>query len=212
MYRTGARCDAWRSFLHSENLAKLKRLKGHVLWFNQYEHFEKLIMEFDCTEAQLRRAIAKIVRPQFRDTAFVFKRADIYDARAWAYLPLNWFAEIDEREIPVVQFGLKLPVSVSRRDFTLTHRLKDGGRFAEMTFSATWLDHRFRGQRWCADGRFSKEATRAEMTASLFSRVEKQCRFHLVTINPETPESESAASPENGSEINLQTPESNATP
>jgi hypothetical protein len=182
LYRQGARCDAWRAFLQSKTVAAFKRVKGHVIWFNRYENFEKLIVEFDCSEAALRRVIAKLVRPAFRGLPFEFKRDDIYDARAWARLPLNWFADIDEREIPVVQFGIRLPVSVPRSAFTLSHRLKWPGRFAEMVFEAPWLDARFKGRRWAADGTFAKDATRAEMMASLFAQVESRCKAARVTI------------------------------
>jgi hypothetical protein len=199
LYKVGVRCDAWRSFLQSETIAKLKKIKGSVIWFNKYEYFDKLICEFDCSEKKLRSVIESLMR-RGHEKPVEFLRRDIYDARAWAYLSLSCFAGIDgcnERsgknhwqheilkynEIPVVQFGIKLPWVVSRSCFTLTHRLKNGERFAIMTFDHPQLDLRFDSKRWVGKETFPRETTRKEMTEHLFATVESECAKHLVAIS-----------------------------
>lgn len=202
LYLTGLRCDAWRTFLTSDTVRAFKRLKGQCIWFNRYEYFDKLIAEFDCTERSLRRVITARLLPEFQDRPIEFVRNDIYDARAWAHIPLNWFvdglAPLSERdpnpgprwqyevlaanEVPDVQLGIKKPWAVSRDSFSLRHRLKNGSRFALMTFAHPQLDRRFQGKRWVADGTFSREATRAVMFAHLFAEVAEKCGRHLVTI------------------------------
>lgn len=202
LYLTGLRCDAWRQFLQSDTVKSFKRLKGNCIWFNRYEYFDKLIAEFDCTERTLRAVIKDLLLPEHRERPIDFLRSDIYDARAWAHIPLNWFVDglesFNERgekskrrwqyevllanEIPEVQFGIRKPWTVSRDCFTLHHRIKDGGRFAEMTFAHPLIDSRFENRRWVADGKFPREATRQEMTATLFVEVEEKCSRHLVTI------------------------------
>lgn len=178
----GARCDAWRAFLTSDTMKRLRRVKGHFIWFNRYEMFCKLIAEFACTERQLRKAISELVRPEFSGEPYAFQRSDIYDARSWAKLPLSWFAEIDEREVPVIEFGLRLPWTVNRKDFTLRWRHKRGRKLAVMTFANPAIDDRFEDRRWVAEDLFPPNATRQEMWDALFAEVTKKCRTHLVTI------------------------------
>lgn len=202
LYLTGLRCDAWREFFSSETLRTLKRIKGHCIWFNRYEYFDKLIAEFDCAERTLRNVIKGLLLPGFQDRPIDFLRSDIYDARAWARVPLNWLLEglqsfgerdpnqprqwqhevLETNQVPEIQFGVKKPWIVTRDCFSLRHRLKDDGRFAEMTFAHPDLDPRFENKRWVADGKFAREATRAEMEAALFAQVEERCARHLVTI------------------------------
>lgn len=200
LYKVGARVDAWRSFLGPTTVKKLKRIKGNVVWFNKWEHFDKLICEFDCTEKQLRRVIESLLRPGHEVPDFL--RNDIYDARAWASVPLNYFVEeasfnpraikkpfhweiLEAHEVPLVQFGIELPWVVSRNCFSLAHRLKGDGRFAEMSFAHPQLDARFENRRFVADGIFRREATRKEMEEALFAKVEIECHRCLVTIQPE---------------------------
>jgi len=196
--KTGARCDAWRSFLQSETMAALKKVKGYVLYFNQHSYFDTLILECTCSEKKLRAVIEPLMRPDYKEP-IICLRNDIYDARAWAHIPLNCFAEIngcndrrgksiwqhevlEQNEMPIVQFGIKKPWVVKRECFTLTHRLRDHDRKATMVFNHPQLDFRFKGGRWVADQVFPREATRAEMAAVLFAKVEKECANHLVTI------------------------------
>jgi len=197
--KTCARCDAWREFLKSETIEKFKKIKGNAIWFNRYEYFDKLICEFDCSETKLRATIESLMRHDHR-VSVVFVRNDIYDARAWAYLPLSCFSELSgcknrgekriwqsdiltRNEIPVVQFGIKLPWTVKRACFTLAHRLKADGRIAIMTFKHPQLDRRFNGKRWAAERMFPRDTTRAEMTKALFVEIENECAKHLVTIS-----------------------------
>lgn len=198
LFKVGARCDAWRSFLKSKTVAALRQIKGHVIWFNRYEHFETLICEFDCTESKLTAVIKGLMLPKSREIV-EFVRRDIYDARAWAYLPLGCFTKTTgfnkrtdtERmqydvlalnEMPIVQFGIRKPWVVTRDCFTLRHRIKDGGRFAEMTFAHPQLDTRFRNLRWVADGMFPREAKRADIEAVLFAKVREEAANYLVSI------------------------------
>jgi len=198
LFKVGIRCDAWRSFLSSETAAKLKKIKGHIIWFNRYEYFDKLICEFDCSEKRLRNVIKSLMRVG-HEKEIEFIRNDIYDARAWTRLPLSCFAEVDgclprsgkdlwqcevleHNEMPVILFGIKLPWTVSRNCFALTHRLKHGKRHAEMTFSHPQLDYRFDNKRWVAEKTFPKETNRKEMTEDLFAKAEDECTKHLVTI------------------------------
>jgi len=198
LFTMGMRCDAWRSFLKSETIKKLKKIKGYVIWFNVYEHFDKLICEFDCTEKKLRNIIESLMIPGCEEK-IEFVRKDIYDARAWACLPLSCFAKIGgcnkrsgddlwqsdilkRNEIPIVQFGIKLPWVVSRDCFKLTHRIKYGERHAEMTFNHPQLDRRFHNERWVGKGVYPKKTTRKEMTEDIFISAEIECAKHLVTI------------------------------
>ena len=198
--KVGARCDAWRSFLQSETVAKLKKMKGNCIWFNKYEYFDKLICEFDCSEKRLRSVIKSLMR-KGHGIPIEFIRDDIYDARAWVKLPLCYFIEIDvleykersgkdiwqsdilkHNEMPIIYFGIKLPWVVDSSCFTLTHRLKNGERYAEMIFRHPQLDRRFDGKRWAADDTFPRETTRKEMTEYLFAKVKNECAKHLVNI------------------------------
>ncbi len=206
LYKVGARCDAWRAFLNSDTVKKLKRVKGYILWFNKWEHFDKLLCEFECTEKKLRAVIKSIMRPG-HEMPIEFIRTDIYDAKGWTRLPLSCFAEIEncnertgeehwqyeileKNEMPIVQFGLPMPWTVSRDCFTLTHCLKDDiaqgvccrRRHAVMTFNHPQLDRRFDGKRWVADMIFPRESKRKEMTEKLFAKVKAECAKHLVTI------------------------------
>jgi len=198
LYKVGARCDAWRTFFKSETIAKLKKIKGRVIWFNRYEYFDKLICEFDCSEKKLRAVIKSLIIPG-REMPIMFVRKDIYDARAWAYLPLSCFAEINgcnersdknhwqydilkSNEMPVIQFGLKKKWVVDMGCFKIKHRLKDGMRFAVMTFEHSQLDSRFDGKRWVAEQMFPRETTKEEMTEALFAKVKAECVKHIVTI------------------------------
>ena len=198
LYKVGRRCDAWREFFRSETIEKLKKIKGYILWFNRYSYFERLICEFDCSEKKLRMTIESLMRTG-HETPVTFVRKDIYDARAWADLPLNCFAEIDgcnersgevlwqhheilKNEMPIIQFGIRKRWVVSRDLFVLTHRLKYGERFATMTFSHPQLDPRFENKRWVAEKTFHKEASRKEMTEALFAEVEQECTKYLVKI------------------------------
>lgn len=178
----GARCDAWRAFFQSDTLKRLRRLKGHCLWFNQYQMFEKLIIEFACGERALRRAIDGLVRPESFPVVYDFQRTDIYDARAWAWLPLSWFVECESPESPVVQVGLRLPWTITKDCFSMRSKLRAGGRDATMTFSHPNIDSRFKGKRWVAYGRFPVEATRQQMWDSLWAEVVAKCAKHLVLI------------------------------
>lgn len=201
LYSLGARCDAWRQFMQSDVLKRLRKLKGYFIWFNRYEYFDKLIAEFDCSETALRRVIKSLMREEYREQAFEFSRADIFDKRAWAHLPLSWFvAGLDDfntrdegkqrwqheilaaNEVPELQIGVNLPMTVTANCFTLTHRLKNGKRFAQMTFNHPSLDSRFRGKRWVADRVFPREATRAEMYTELMKEATEKCRAYDVTI------------------------------
>jgi hypothetical protein len=198
LFKVGARCDAWRAFLNSKTVAALKKIKGHVIWFNQHEYFDKLICEFDCSERRLTAVIEGLMRPGHQ-MPVKFSRVDIYDARAWCYLPLSCFAHtrgfkersgvkhwgsevLELNEMPMVEFGIKLPWVVSRDCFTMTHKVKGDVRFAEMGFAHPQLDAHFKNCRWVADGTFTRDATRKEMEDALFAKVQAKCRNYQVTI------------------------------
>jgi hypothetical protein len=198
LFKLGARCDAWRIFFKSKAIASLKKINGHIIWFNRYEYFDKLICEFDCPQKQLISVLSRLMHPDHR-VHIEFLRNDIYDARAWCYLPLSCFVNVEGfakrtgikhlqseileiNEMPVVEFGIKLPWTVTRDCFTLTHRIKGSARFAEMTFAHPQLDPRFNNCRWVADGMFPRETERKEMEDVLFARVQAECSKHQVTI------------------------------
>ncbi len=199
--RMGARCDAWRAFLDSKTVAILRRMKGAVIWFNQYEAFDKMICEFDCSVARLAAVLSKLMLPdrRYRPT---FTRNDIYDARAWAKIPLDCFVPVKDmkprtrldgmwqnevlpaNEVPLLSFGVKVPWTVSRDCFTLRHRIKrsDGRRYAVLTFSHKQLDPRFENRRWCADGTFPRDMELGAVRAALWEKVERECKQYLVTV------------------------------
>jgi len=213
LYKCGARCDAWRAFFQSRTLATLRKLKGHLIWFNRHEYFDRLICEFDCPEKKLRQTLEALVvsaltpkyiqrlrHPKGRP-AITFLRDDLYDARAWCRIPLDHFIPIPSggftarthddshsgyvlkhNEMPVLQFGLQLPWIVSRDCFTLTHRLKDGGRFAEMFFKHPQLNPRFQGRRWVADQNFPRNTTGQHMEETLIALVQANAPKYLFAI------------------------------
>ncbi|MFH1635029.1 MAG: hypothetical protein ABIG63_13625 [Chloroflexota bacterium] len=197
--RMGIRCDLWREFFSSPALDRLNRLRGHIIWFNRHQAFDVLICEFDCSESRLTKAIKEMMRPA---REVVFKRNDIYDPRAWAYLPLDCFLDVHGLkprgkvrdqwlseseilrlgEIPLIHFGVKKAWVVNARCFTSRHRMKDGRRFGQMTFSHADLDGRFENKRWVADGWFAKEASGKQVHDVLLSQVKEKCVRCLVTI------------------------------
>ena len=191
----GMRCDAWRDFLSSETAAMFKKLKGSIIWFNKYQYFDKLICELGCSEKTAIKTIESLMRPGYI-VLVDFVRNDIYDSRAWAEIPLICFADIQgnersgdyfgyelhKNEMPVIQFGLKKKWVVDMGCFKIKHRLKDGMRFAVMTFEHSQLDSRFDGKRWVAEQMFPRETTKEEMTEALFAKVKAECVKHIVTI------------------------------
>lgn len=201
LYRFSARCDAWKIFLQSKTIAKLKKLKGSCIYFSKYEYFDKLICEFDCSETKLTNLIKSLMRKD-HESPVDFLRDDIYDARAWASFPLNCFAELDgcnERsgkdrwgsdileydEMPFVQFGIPLPWVVARSCFTLAHKLIENGarRYAKMTFKHPQLSYHFDAKgRWAGEKIYPRKATRKEMEQDLFSRMKNELTKHLVRI------------------------------
>lgn len=198
--RMGARCDAWRKFFSSGTLRRLSRLEGTVIWFNRYEAFDKLLVECNCTEKQLRSAIKKMLLPDFKSHVYEFKRQDIYDAISWAKIPLNlfvtgleecaqrdglehWQYEILARnEVPLVQIGIKLPWTVSRNCFSIVDRVRDGRKITVMICNHPDIDPRFNGKRWVAEGEFSPGTPKSQKMETLFAKVEVECLKHQVTI------------------------------
>ena len=199
------RCDAWRGFFTSPAFKSMNRMKGHIIWFNRSEAFDNLSCEFPCSEQRLIKSLKGVMR---RDCGEIsFRRNDIYDKRAWAYLPLDMFVDVEgmkprmsepcsgyrgetviliENEMPLLCFSVPKPWVVEESCFTLHHRIREGRRFAEMTFAHPYLDSRF-GKRWVADGWFAKETKRAEMYDTLLSEVKEKCVGHLVTITEGKP-------------------------
>ncbi len=205
LYKVSARCDAWKLFLQPKTIAKLKKISGSCIYFNKYEYFDKLICEFDCSEIRLRNAIFSLMR-KGHELPVAFLREDIYDARAWASLPLDCFTEVDgcnERsgkdrwnhdilkydEMPVVQFGIKLPWVVSRSCFTLAHKLVEDGarRRAKITFRHPQLRHNFDSKkgRWVGEKIYPRETTRKEMEDDFFAEVKNELAKYLVTMEEE---------------------------
>ena len=200
------RCDVWRAFFVSPAFKSMNRMKGRIIWFNRSEAFDKLICEFPCSEQGLIKVLKGVMR---RDCGEIsFRRNDIYDKRAWMYLPLDMFVDVEgmkprmpenysmgyrhetqvliENEMPLLCFSVPKPWVVEESCFTLHHRIREGRRFAEMTFAHPYLDSRF-GKRWVADGWFAKETKRAEMYDTLLSEVKEKCVGHLVTITEGKP-------------------------
>lgn len=173
------RCDAWRAFFSSETAVALQRLKGHVIYFSQYQAFDKLICEFRCSEKQLARTIRKMFHPSLefdgkpaRESNWtpIFRRKDIYDARTWTNIPLTWFVPVSEwkpptedehwrnltqvlaaKETPTLQLSIELPWVVQRKCFTLRRRSKDRKLLWVMTFAHPDIDPRFGNRRWVAE-------------------------------------------------------------
>lgn len=198
LYTLGLRVDAWRQFLNSETIKKLNQLRCHILWFNQYEYFDALICEFDCPEDKLKSQLLKLILPG-QEVNISFQRNDIYDPRAWCKLPLNCFVPmekvnprynqpvwnweiLDKNPVPEVSFGIKKPWVITKDCFTISHRIKRGHRFAEMTFSHPQLDDHFKNRRWVAEGAFPIECKRETMEAVLMAQVEDKCSKCMVTI------------------------------
>lgn len=198
----GAVCDAWRTFLSSKTMDRLIRLKGSINWFSKWEYFDVLNFEFECDEASLLKTIRQLLLHEFRQQEFTFRRTDIFDARAWLHVPLNYLVNglegfnartgsegrryqdevLKKHEVPKIRFGIKKSWDVTTSDFSLKHRLKDGRRFAELFFTHPNLDPRFVGNRWVAEGEFAKEATRPEMLEALLLRVEEKATQHHFRI------------------------------
>lgn len=198
LYKVGSRVDAWRDFFKSASCGMLKKLSGDIIYFNKFEYFERLICELKCTEG---KAIASIEKVTLSEPEINFLRDDIYDSRAWCRLPLSCFAltkgfnERTERDLmqwdvlkynqmPEVQLGINKAWTVSRGWFKFSHKIKNDERYAEISFNHPQLDKRFKGRRWCADGKFPRSATRQEMEAVLWGKVNTECQKHLVTVEP----------------------------
>lgn len=185
--RMGARCDAWRAFMTSSTLEKLRTIKGYFGWFNEHKAFEELLVQFDCSEAEIRSTLASLMRPRFRKEKYAFKRRDIYDARAWAGFPLSWFVDCktDAREVPELQVSINLPLHLNRSDFVIKHRVKDGQRHAEMFCYFDGLATQyFRDGRWVAERKFDLTTTRDQMITALFDDVQAKAKQYQFTIQP----------------------------
>jgi hypothetical protein len=208
--KVGARCDAWRQFMKSEALAVIKMSVNPFCWFNAWENFDRLILELDCGEGELRAAINDRLRPQYKECSYGFKRMDIWDSRSWCTLPLEWFVEgmagfgasrngkrpdwpetvLTHNDMPVLQFGIKLPWTVGQECFWMEHKIKRDPwgsstlewREAFMFFDHPDIDKRFKGRRWAADGKFAVAATRSEMEEALWEVVLAKCKTSLVTV------------------------------
>ncbi len=91
------------------------------------------------------------------------------------------------REMPIVQFGIKIPWIVSRSCFTLTHRLIENGarRSAKLIFRHPQLRHNFgsKKERWAGEKIYPRETTRKEMEDDLFAEVEGELAKYLVTVS-----------------------------
>jgi hypothetical protein len=196
--QVGFRCDAWRAFLESDTAAQFAKLKGHILWFNRYESFDKLLMEFTCSRKALRTAILSLMRPgNVLPVSFV--RRDIYDSRGWATFPLTCFVPVEGLqprthepqwqsevlplgEVPEISFGIPMPWMVSQDCFSLHQRTKRGQRLTVMTFDHPSLDRRFNGRRWCAEMVFAAGTPSSEKRERLLETVRRECKKHMVTI------------------------------
>lgn len=198
LFTAGDRIDAWREFFQSETLAAIKAMKGAVISFNKHDYFNQLICMVDCNEDTAIETISTLMRPGY-EKPVEFLRDDIFDARAWTFLPLSCFTETKDfteccvRDIwqkdmlglnpmPVLRFGIKKPWVVSRELFTFSHKIKKGERYAQITFAHPQLDARFDNNRMCAHGTFPKTATRQEMEDVLWPQVEKKCAENMVII------------------------------
>lgn len=182
VYSMGASCDAWRRFLVSDTLRALQKVKGHFGWFSRYEEFDKLLVEFDCSEKRMRHTINGLRAAEFANEDYSFTRMDIYDARSWAKLPLRWFVEVDPRVDPTIQFGIRIPAQIDIARFHLSHRMKKGQKMALITCDDTRFDGRFKGKRWCAERAFPRGTTRQDEWDVLMGEVREKCQKYLMTI------------------------------
>ena len=196
----GTRCDAWRAFLSSSTFEVLAKLRGHVIWFNKYEAFDRLIMEVSCSFKRLREALRGLIRARFLDTTNLTPvRKDIYDARGWISLPLDRFVSIHgmhprtgnptwehdvlaRNEMPIVDIGLQTRWKVSRDCFHVIRRSKGRKPMAVMVFSHPQLDERFEEERWCAEQEWIPGANRQDMETALLPKVVERCKRYLVEI------------------------------
>lgn len=199
LYKVGRRVDAWRDFFHSRTVDMLMRLDGAILWFNRWEYFDRLICEFDCSKEIAVETITGLMIAG-HELPMDFIRNDIYDSRAWCNLPLDCFVDahgFSERtcddipqyevlkynQMPILQLGIKkVEWTVTLDCFTFSHKLKDGERFAQITFDHPQLRAHFKGRRWCADGKFDRSATRKQMEDALFAKVITECQKYQVEI------------------------------
>ena len=193
--RMAIRCDAWRMFF-SSTAQTLKKLKGHIIWFNRYEAFDKLLCEFECSERHLVKTIRPLMR---RDIPLVFRRSDIYDARAWLTLPLDCFVKIDGtnprtrdprfqdealklNETPIVRFSIRKKWIIDWECFTIQRRRRAGRVTDIVTFAHPDIDSRFEGGRWCAQKVFPAGTPKKQREAELLSIVREKAAQYLVTI------------------------------
>jgi hypothetical protein len=175
-----ARCDAWRQFFEKSS-AKLSSLDGYFQWFNKHDLFSVSYLEVDCPELELQSTLKSILIDP--TAAIEFRRWELSDSRAWAAFPLSAFVPIEGQEVPLLHIGRKqTPWAVSAECFKVSHRLKNGGRFAVMTFHHPDLHMRFKGAQWAEDGMFPRETTRSELRSALLSQVRDRLRGSLVTI------------------------------
>lgn len=207
LYRVGSRVDAWREFLLSEKIEVLRSLGMSVCSFNQYSMFDSLVVMLDCTEESAVTGIRSIMR-QGHEQEIEFRRKSIHDMRAWAYLPLDCFADAQgfnewakDKDIwqsdilkfnpmPYFQVGINKKWVVSADCFTFSHKIKVDKkhwpeakkRFAQVSFNHPHLDHRFEGNQYVVDGTFPVDRDIAGIREELMALAMDVCAKHSVTV------------------------------
>lgn len=210
LYRIGSRVDAWREFLLSEKIEVLRSLKMSVCSFNQYSMFDQLIIMLDCSEESAIAGIRSIMRRGY-EQEFEFHRDSIFDERAWAYLPLQCFADAQEfsdrnpddklwqmdilkiNPMPQFMVGIKKEWIVPADSFTFSHKIKvdkknwpvEKKRFAQVSFNNPHLDRRFEGNQHVASGVFPVDRDIPLIREALMAQAMDVCVKHTVTVQEE---------------------------
>lgn len=205
LLKYSTRMDALKQFLNEKNLRTLTRLKGHVISFGDHDMFGNLIADFECTAAELTKAIRSMLRVP-RELTFV--REDIYDSRAWCHLLLNDFVSFAGRIInpkrqrdynghrapefmPGLSFAIRNAVwDVNHSDFKVERRQKHYKQICVMYFHHAQLNSGFcetgdkECRRWVGEMEIPEGNKLKDIEPLLFAEVEKECARHYVRITP----------------------------
>lgn len=178
--RVMATCNAWHLFFE-RFYRRLVRMKGYFQWFNENQYFRESYIDTELPAADLQKALRRMCRPGVKVEMPL--RDCLFDSRAWVVLPLSAFVDIPEDGAPIVHFSArKTPWVVSQERFTLAHKIKDGKRFALLTFDHPQLHSRFEGKAYVTEDTFPRETTREDMMAKMMSAAVEKLTPYCVTI------------------------------
>lgn len=204
LLKYSTRMDGLKAFLTEKNLRKLIKLRGSMLSFGDHDMFGNMILDFDCPEEQLRRAIVSM-SPKALTEPLKFVREDIYDSRAWCHLLLSDFVNFtgkvatDKQNynrlqppefMPEIHFGLRNFIwEVDRKCFKAERRQKKYKQVCVMTFTHPQLKKHFQEgdgvpRRWVGEMEIPEGKKLKDIEPLLFEEVEKECAKHYVRVSP----------------------------